>query len=206
MSKPMRADFIAALNAANATGNMIPVCKSWLKGFDLSPNILQKLSKTGLTRSFFLPSNDRRIKDLRLIYSGGLRPPEAEAEAETDKKGKLSPFTSGGGDPSDSTNKSAKKVFDKRIADLPQSLNGIGRGRRDMVNVVTRSDERLNCKNPRHKDPRSFDKLKKAILPIAKKFDTLDPDKILRIGKQSLKISPKQCAVAVQQLIEDGEL
>ena len=208
MSKPMRADFIAVLSAANATGNMIPVCKSWLKAFGLTPKILQKISKTGLIQSFSLPPDHKRIKDLRRMYSGPLPPSEAEAEAETEKKGELSPFLSGDDDPIDSTNKLAKNAPSEMIAYPPLSVNGRGRGRggRDIVSVMTSSGERSNCKNTPRKDPRSFDQLKRAILPIAKKFDTRDPDEILRLGGQSLKISPKQCAVAVQQLIEDGKL
>lgn len=200
----MRADFIAVLSAANDTENMNSVCRSWLRGFDLSPNILHKLNETGLTRSFFLPANDKRLRDSRIIFSGGLRLPEAEAE--TDKKGKLSPFLRGDSDPSHSTNRLAENALRKLIDDPPLPLNGRDRGGRETLSVATTSGKRSNCKNSLRKDPRSFDQLKRAILPIVEKLNTRGPDDILRLGGQSLNISPTQCAVAILQLIEDGQL
>lgn len=206
MSKPMRADFIAVLSAANATGNMIPVCKSWLRAFELTPNILQKLNKTELTRSFSLPPDHKRIKDLRRIFSGALPPSEAEAEAETEKKGQLSPFPSCDGSRYELTKNLAKDAPNELNAGPPLALNGLGRGGGDKAGAFTRPGEHTNCKNTPRWDRRPFPQLKKAVLPIAQKFNTRDPDEIFRFGGQSLKISAKQCREVVKQLIEDGDL
>lgn len=87
LTKPQRADFIAVLGAASETGNMIPLEKKWLRLRELSPRILQKLSKTGLVRSFSLPANHSRIKDLRRVFSGGIPASEADADKEIKTEG-----------------------------------------------------------------------------------------------------------------------
>ncbi|MEM1176042.1 MAG: hypothetical protein AAGI27_14625 [Pseudomonadota bacterium] len=55
-------------------------------------------------------------------------------------------------------------------------------------------------------DDRPFDEIKDNVYALAMKLETNDPEQIQMLACQSLRITPKQCEIAVSQLKQDGQL
>ena len=82
LTKPLRADFVALLGAASETGNLIPMDKRWLSARQITRNSIEKLSKSGLCRAFFLMPDDKRIRELRRVFSGVPPVPEGRGQIQ----------------------------------------------------------------------------------------------------------------------------
>ncbi len=92
MTKPQRADFIALLSLVSRFGNLIPKDMKWLKSHGVSSKTLPSLEQLWLIRSFSLPVNDKRIKNLRSVLSGGTpRRGEERREEEKERRDNGSP-------------------------------------------------------------------------------------------------------------------
>jgi hypothetical protein len=88
------------------------------------------------------------------------------------------------------------------------TLNGEGKGNRS---IKTLGEDDLSTGNPlsppqEHKDPRDFDTIKAVVLTLAQKLNSTDPDRIVKLGGASHRLSPRQARAAIKQLREDGKL
>ena len=180
MTKPQRADFITLLSLASRTGNMIPNDKKWLRLHGASTKTLPSLEQLSLIREFSLPIDDKRIMALRSVFSGGT-PPRGEERREEENRGDAQVRSPGA------------KDSDIPIPDVPNRhpLAGIDLGQ------SSRKTGRM--------DRRPFDELKLAVKSHIERFGA-DPDLIHRFAGQSLKMTPKQIATCVDQLVSDGEV
>ena len=185
MTKPQRADFVTMLSLASRTGNMIPDDRKWLRLHDVSAKTLPRLEQMSLIRSFSLLPDDKRIRTLRSVYSGGAPPRGEQSREEEDKKEETREIPHG-------------RSLEVRDSDIL------------VVDVPTGhllSGTELGClsKKPKRKDPRSFEDLKLAVKPYIQIYGD-DAALIHRFAGQSLKMSPKQVAACVRQLVADGEV
>jgi hypothetical protein len=92
-------------------------------------------------------------------------------------------------------------------AAVDNSSGGGGAGRLGAPPPLKRFSDSLSPSPPQDAnghDKRSFQTIKDSVASIAEKFATSDPDRIYSLGHASMKLSRKQCRVAVQQLREDG--
>ncbi len=186
LTRQQRGDIIGILAAASQTGNMIPNDPNWLRSFGVSPKIAKNLAQHGLIRIFSLPSDDQKIKNLRRVFSGGTPSQRSGAEQSSNKGSGAEP---------------------KPPASAPEINNFDPLARRVPIEEITAQMTAAGAsKKKEAHDPRSFEDLKTALRPIAVKLGTTDAHTIHRLAGQSLRMSLKQCTVAVDQLVEDGEL
>ncbi len=191
LTRQQRGDFIGILAAASQTGNMIPNDPNWLRSFGVSSKIAKKLSQLGLIRIFSLPADDHKIKELRRVFSGGTPTQGSGAEHGLNKGSGEEQSTGENNSPTpapeiNNFDPLARKV---PIEDVAAGMTAAGAGKQKGAH-----------------DPRTFEDLKSALLPVAVKLGITDGEMIHRLAGQSLQMSARQISVAVKQLIEDGEL
>lgn len=200
LSKPARADFIALLGAASETGNLIPMDRRWLNARQLSRSSVEKMSNFGLCRTFFLEPDDKKIRALRAAFSGVSPPPEAEAETETE--------TETDGDRSSTVDRASTTdgAVDRgsRKDDLKISLPSPAPTYRSRTGQPQSVREAVGKKNGH--DRRPFDAIKSDVLAMANRLKTSDPEQIHKLAGQTLRVTQKQIAVAIDQLTQDGDL
>lgn len=210
MTRQQRGDFVGVLAAASQCGNLIPLDPGWLRSFGVSAKILKNLGQLGLIRVFSIPSDDKRIRDLRQTFSGGT-PAQRRGEENREEQ------TSGEETEPNIEPQPSTEPDDGSEASRHANGNAEGAPPLDVEEIEAPSSPRasemidegkklLTTGNRKRMDPRSFDELKRAVLPEAKRIGTNDAALLHRFRGQSLRMSERQIAVAVGQLIEDGEL
>lgn len=210
MTRQQRGDFVGVLAAASQCGNLIPLDPKWLRSFGVSAKILKNLSQLGLIRIFSMRSDDKRIRDLRQTFSGGT-PAQRRGEEHREEK------NSGAETEPSIEPQPPSMPDDGREASRHANGNAEGGLPPDDEKIETpsppRATEAINkgensptTENRKRMDTRSFDALKRAVLAVAKKIGTNDVALLHRFAGQSLRMSERQIAVAVRQLIEDREL
>ena len=152
----------------------------------MSPKIAKNLAQHGLIRIFSLPTNDQKIRELRRVFSGGT---SAQRRGEEQSSNKGSGEENNSPTPAPEINDFDPLGRRVPIEDVAAGMTAAGAGKQKEAH-----------------DPRSFEDLKTALRPIAVKLGTTDANTIHRLAGQSLRMSLKQIAAAVDQLVEDGEL
>jgi hypothetical protein len=181
MTKPQRSDFVTLLSLVSRFGNMIPKDEKWLRSHGISSKTLPSLAQLPLIRSFSLPADDKRIKQLRSVLSGGL-PPRGEENRGEDKR-EDAPERIPTPGVNDSNHPAPEPPHRTSLSDFLGNQTG---------------------KSPHH-DPRSFDELKLIVKPHVERFGD-DPETIHRLAGPSLQMSHKQIAECVRQLVNDCEV
>ena len=186
MTKPQRADFVTLLSLASRTGNLIPKDRKWLSSHGISAKTLPSLEQLSLIRVFPLPQDDQRITELRSILSGGTPLRGEEKREEENRK------EENGEDAPKRTSTPGVKDSNDPTPNVPNAISGAGI---DLGRAI---------KSRRH-DPRSFDELKTAVKPHIERFGA-DPGLIHRLAGPSLRMSEKQIATCVKQMVADAEV
>lgn len=184
MTKPQQADFIALLSLVSRFGNFIPMDVKWLRSHGISSKTLSSLEKLSLIRIFSVPADDRKIKQLRSVLSGGTPCRGKEKRTEENR----------GAENEEDAQERTPGIND---SDFPTTNVPNGNLTSDIKQSRTSTQE--------HHDPRSWNDLKRMVKPHIQKYGA-DSYLIHRFHGPELAMSRKQIDVCVNQLVADCEV
>lgn len=175
---------------AARTANRIPYDLRWISNalttrHTAVTQTLHKLIAKGFLTEFEVPLDSREDKHLRFVSSADTTSPEGRrerGESDSNKEGTPSPV-------------------DKSISPAPSALQAAMKRVTDRMDITPSTSRRT-----KGHDSRSFDHLKSELLPIAIKLESNDHTYIHKLAGQRLRMTEKQCEIAVKQLIQDGKL
>jgi hypothetical protein len=189
-----RGAFCWLLMLASETGNLIPNESDFLLNrIQLRSKLKLNLIQSGFIEEFTLPADSPEIKRLRRIYSGG--PPEDFRTVEGEGEAEAEPHT---------------KTLSGRGANL-KSKGGSPPARPPSAGPekefkILRPESAHDEQPQGGWDDRPFDEIRDTVLQLARTWHTIDPAEIFRLGGQAARLSFQQCAVAIEQLLQDGDL